>query len=214
MALPTPTLEPIITYFSFRFILPTGNSKPALDDLDFPPAIIPIFALPPLLLSFFTASGLVLWVMLSKEPVLARACVNFFFYLWWTGARASGTGGGGGLLSKRLSGMRDTASIMVELLYASLPTLSRVSRMLSDGNMLKACARYPGSLTMGLLRRSSCRSCLNPLRGASSSTFSTLLAPSMRVCMCFEAAIWWSCDPGMLLKTMSSLIRAGKVGKF
>jgi len=49
----------------------------------------------------------------------------------------SGTGGGGGLLSNSPSGILATASMRVELLYASFPILSRVSRTLNEGNILK-----------------------------------------------------------------------------
>lgn len=114
--LPTPTLEPIITSFSLRLILPIGNNRPARDDLDFPP-ILNIFDFPPFPRSGFLSTLTTgLWLILSKDPVLFKACESFFFYLLWTGANTSGTGGGGILLSKRLSGTLATASIIVELL--------------------------------------------------------------------------------------------------
>jgi len=117
-ALPTPTLWPTITYFSFLFILPTGNTKPAFEDLDLP-AGTTIFALPafPLddlaFVKVFDGAGL--GAILSKEPVLAKAVLSFFFSFYTIGTWM-GAGGGGGLLSKRLSGILDTASTMVALL--------------------------------------------------------------------------------------------------
>lgn len=109
-----------------------------MDDLDFP-APTDILAFPPFPLStFFGAVTLDLWVTLSKDPALLSALDSFFFYLWWTAAKTgNGAGGGGILLSNKLSGTLETASIMVELLYASLPILSRVSKILRDGNIVK-----------------------------------------------------------------------------
>ncbi len=163
---PPLILVPTNTYLSFLWSLPTGNTRPARDDLDLP-AFTEILALPPLPRYAFTATGFDLWAMLSREPVLAKAWVSFFFYLLCTGASTKGTGGGGMLLSNKLSGILATACIIVELLYASLPTLSRVSRMLNEGNIPNTVARYPASLTTGLLRRSNWSSCLKPFNARS-----------------------------------------------
>lgn len=217
MELPKPIRIPTIIPFSILLTLPTGNNRPALDERDFPAPIEDILALPPFPRSAFLGTEslfLALWVMLSREPVLASACDNFFFSLLCTGARTIGTGGGGMLLSKRLSGILATAYIIVELLYASLPILSSVSRMLSEGNIAKTWDRYPGSFTTGLLSKSSCKSCLSDLRWVKSFTFSILLAPNMSVCKCRDPARWNKCSPGMLLKTISSRMSAGSVGKF
>lgn len=100
-----------MTYFSFLFILPTGNTKPAFEDLDLPAATT-IFALPALpfddlaFVKGLDAAGL--GAILSSEPVLAKADFSFFFSFSTIG-RWMGAGGGGGLLSKRLSGILDTA---------------------------------------------------------------------------------------------------------
>ena len=84
-ALPTPTLVWTSISFSFLFILPTGNKRPAFDDRVFP-ELIAAFALPILALAALTAGGLGLGAtlkgapdMLSREPVRARAAFNFFF---------------------------------------------------------------------------------------------------------------------------------------
>jgi len=146
MALPTPTLWPTITSFNFLFILPTGNRRPALDDLVLPPPTAAL-ALPSFALAVLTVgslAGLLAFglceFMLSREPVLARAALSFLFYLLWIG-KWMGAGGGGGLLSKRVSGTREAASSMDLLLKASLPILSRVSRMLREGSKLNTWAR-------------------------------------------------------------------------
>ena len=82
------------------------------------------------------------------------------------------------------------------------------------GNIEKICSRNPGTLLTGLLMRSSCRSCFMPVRGASCYSFSTLLAPSIRVWRCLQPFKQCNVSPLISLKTRSSLIRAGRCGKF
>ena len=114
-ALPAPTRVLTRFYLIFLFILPTGNRSPAFEDLVFPVAILDL-AFPTLTLAILTpgaagnaagADGL-RPVMLSRDPVLASAALSFFFSLLWIGTWM-GAGGGGGLLSKRLSGILETA---------------------------------------------------------------------------------------------------------
>lgn len=69
-----------MTSFSLLLILPTGNTNPALDDLDFPPGTVAL-AFPSFPLTDPTAVvfGAGFGTMLSKEPVRAKAAFNFFF---------------------------------------------------------------------------------------------------------------------------------------
>lgn len=169
-ALPTPTRCPTITAFNCLFILPTGNTKPARDDLDLPEPKTSLDDASFPLTSFLTGTAFILWVILSRDPVLARAWLNFFFSLWWI-SLWMGAGGGGGLLSNKASGILATAYIIVELLYASFPTLSRVSNILNDGKRVNICARYPAYLTTGLLSKSNWSNCLKLRSGFKSYIF-------------------------------------------
>lgn len=103
---------------------------------------------------------------------------------------------------------------MVALAYASLPDLSKVSKILKDGNIAKTWFLYPGTLVIGLLIKSNCNNCLKPLNTLRFYSFYTLLAPNIKVWICFEFWRYWRCSPGIELNTKSSLINAGRFGKF
>ncbi len=67
---------------------------------------------------------------------------------------------------------------------------------------------------MGLFIKSSCNNCLNPFKQLRFYNFYTLFAPNIKVCIWRDPCKYWRCYPGIELKTKSSLIKAGKLGKF
>lgn len=100
--------------------LPTGNTNPALEDLDLPATIFPIFEVFPPLIDGINFDGRIGFELTSNEPVLDNAFFNLLFcFLWigaWTGSTDGYTIGTGALLSNKLSGILDTAYTIVELL--------------------------------------------------------------------------------------------------
>lgn len=202
-----------MSYFTLRLIRPIGKISPAREDRDRPETTLADLAYFPRSRTTADLAGRLL-ATLSREPALAKAWASLltcFLWAWtWTGF---GAGGGGRLLSKRLSGTRATACIIVELAYASLPALSRVSNIVRVGNRSKMVVLYPAALHTGLLMKSSCISCLKPDNASTSSMLPIWLAPSIKVCRCFDVTRCLRSDPGIWLKTMSSRIRAGNVGK-
>ena len=136
-----PTRWFTILSLSILFTLPTGNTKPAFEALDLPAATVPIFEALPFPLSTFGAFGIGTLLIASKDPVRERAFLSLLVCLLWIGAWIGWITGIGLLLSKRLSGILDTASTIEELAYASLPALSRVSRIESLGNIEKTWLR-------------------------------------------------------------------------
>ncbi len=161
-----PTLWPTNLSFKCLLILPTGKTRPAFEALDLPAATLPILEAFPLEAGITAGFGaLNPPVAASRDPVRDKAFFSLLFWSLWIGACTGITTGAGLLLSNKLSGILDTASTMVAFAYASLPLLSRVSRILKEGNIVKTWFRYPGVFVIGLLMRSNCKSCLNPLNG-------------------------------------------------
>ena len=81
-ALPPPIRRPAEFPFICLFILPTGNTKPALDARDRPSdiAAFAFFAFRAYLAPFPNYfMGITFPPMLSIEPVLAKALDSFFF---------------------------------------------------------------------------------------------------------------------------------------
>jgi hypothetical protein len=155
-------------YFNFLFILPTGNTSPALEDADRlfdASTVLPSFPDFPLLLAVngfesgfdFTlereAAFVTAAIGLEELDVLAGTVV--------VGAVNIGAGAGTiGLLSKSVSGTRETVKAIEELVYASFPLLSKVSKIEIVGKIANIFSRYPGSFETGLLIKSSCNNCL------------------------------------------------------
>lgn len=139
-ALPLPTRYPIDISLMFLLILATGKTNPALKDFEF-------FPPPPKILDLLTPFAPV--ILGTGNLEIYDFLLDFLESLLTTFLAGETTGGDGkmggrdatagtgALLSKRLSGTLETVCTIEALLYASLPPLSRVSRMVRVGNIEK-----------------------------------------------------------------------------